>query len=175
MLRKIYTVLDRIRLTGIVIAMGWMVVLCFTQVILRYFAWSFIRPFVWGDEVLRLTSVWVAFLAASVGVREGAHLNLEYFVGKLLKPKGMVILKKIIIIIAILCMCLLTYYGVLQSYMDKNNNLLNIPISIAWFNSAIPVGCFFILIEFLLILIFGQHPFAHSSSVPVEEVSIGMK
>ena len=166
MLKKIYTVFDRIRLCGIVFTLGWMVVLCFTQVILRYFASSFIRPFIWGDEILRLTSVWVAFLAASVGVRESAHLNLEYFISKFLNTKNIVIVKKIILIVAIAIMCLLIYHGILQVYADKDNYLQNIHIPLAWFMAAIPVGCFFILVEFLLILIYGRHPFARSSVPP---------
>ena len=161
MLRKIYTAFDNVRTCAIVIALGWMVVLCFTQVILRYFAWTVLRPFVWGDEVLRLTSVWVAFLAASVGVREGAHLNLDYFIDKVFKPKNFIIVKKIILIVSMAVMCLLIYQGVLQVQTNLINHLQTIrQISLAWFMAAIPVGCFFIFIEFLLIFIYGRHPFA---------------
>ena len=163
MLKKIYTMFDRIRWLGVVVALGWMVVLCFTQVVLRYFTSADLRPFKWGDEILRLTIVWVAFLGASLGVREGAHLNLEYFIKKLLKNRGVIILKKIILVLAIASMCLLIYHGILQVYADKDNYLQNIHISLAWFNAAIPVGCFYIAVEFLLILIFGHHPFARFS------------
>jgi TRAP-type C4-dicarboxylate transport system permease small subunit len=76
MLKTIYTILDRIRLSVIVVAFIGMVVLCFTQVILRYFVFLNFRPFPWGDEMLRHTAIWLAFLAASVGVREGNHLHL---------------------------------------------------------------------------------------------------
>ena len=164
MLKKIYTVFDRIRWLGIIAILSWMVILCFIQVVLRYFIKINLRPFIWADEVIRLSSIWVAFLAASLGVREGSHLNLEYFVNILLKPKILMILKKIILVMAIASMVLLIYHGIIQMYIEKNNYLLNIRISMLWFNAAIPVGCFYILIEFLLILIFGRHPFAYSSA-----------
>ena len=163
MLKKIYFVLDRIRLIGIVISLGWLVVLCFTQVILRYFTPADLRPFKWGDEILRLTVIWTSFLAASLGVREGAHLILEFFINKLLNPKALAVLKKIILVLAIASMCLLIYHGALQAYANRGSYLLNIRFPVSFFDAAIPVGCFYILIEFLLILIFGKHPFIRSS------------
>jgi TRAP-type C4-dicarboxylate transport system permease small subunit len=164
MLKKIYTVLDRIRAVAIIAAMGGMVILCVIQVILRYFTSVSLRPFAWGDEIMRLTLIWIAFLAGSVGVRVGAHLNLDYFMDKLLKPRGRAILEKVILITALVSMALLTCYGILHTYTNKNQYLQNIHISIAWFYVAIPVGCFFIFIEYLLILIYGKHPFAASSA-----------
>jgi TRAP-type C4-dicarboxylate transport system permease small subunit len=164
MLKKIYSVFDAIRVGALIAALGGMVVLCVIQVILRYFTSTFLRPFAWGDEIMRLTLIWVAFLAGSVGVRVGAHLNLDYFIDKLLNPKARAILEKIILLTALASMALLIWYGILQTYANKDQYLQNIHISIAWFYVAIPVGCFYIFIEYLLILIYGSHPFAGSSA-----------
>ena len=161
-------VFDRTRLFVIVVAFTGMVVLCFTQVILRYFVFLDFRPFPWGDEMLRHTAIWLAFLAASVGVREGNHLHLEFFLVKLCRGKALYIARKLILIIAIGAMCLLIYHGTALTMMNRVNYLQNIRISVALFNAAIPVGCFFIMCEFLLILIFGRHPFARSSAPPKE-------
>ena len=160
MLRKIYSVISSIRSIAIIAALSWMVILCLIQVILRYFTSASLRPFAWGDEIIRLTSIWVAFLAASLGVREGSHLNVEFFINKL-PPKGVVILKKIALGIVLVCMALLVWHGTAQTKSNAQSMLQNIPaISIAWFYAAIPIGCTFLFIDYLLILIYGKHPFA---------------
>ena len=160
MLRKIYTVISGIRSVAIVAALGWMVILCLIQVILRYFTSASLRPFAWGDEIIRLTSIWVAFLAASLGVREGSHLNVEFFIKKL-PPRGVMILKKAALGIVLVCMALLVWHGTAQTKSNARSMLQNVPmISIAWFYAAIPIGCAFLFIDYLLILIYGKHPFA---------------
>ncbi|MDR1251650.1 MAG: TRAP transporter small permease [Treponema sp.] len=164
MLKKIYSVINAIRGGAIIAALAGMVILCIIQIVLRYFTSASLRPFAWGDEVMRLTLIWIAFLAGSVGVRVGAHLNLDYFMDKLLTPRGRAILEKIILITALVSMALLIWYGIRQTYINKDQYLQNIHISIAWFYVAIPVGCFYIFIEYLLILIYGRHPFAESSA-----------
>ena len=159
MLRKVYSVFDRIRSVIIIAALGWMVVLCLIQVILRYFTPAQLRPFPWGDEIIRLTSIWVAFLAASLGVREGSHINVDFFINKL-PPMGVMILKKAALGIVLVCMIILVYYGTAQTKSNAQSMLQNVPVSIAWFNAAIPIGCTFLFFDYLLILIYGKHPFS---------------
>jgi TRAP-type C4-dicarboxylate transport system permease small subunit len=176
MVKKIYFVINAIRGGVLIAALGGMVVLCVIQIVLRYFTSAALRPFAWGDEIMRLTLIWIAFLAGSVGVRTGAHLNLDYFMDKLLKPRGRAVLEKVILITALVSMALLIFYGILQTYNNKDQYLQNIHISIAWFYVAIPVGCFYIFIEYLLILIYGKHPFAgppaDSENPPVDTTGV---
>jgi TRAP-type C4-dicarboxylate transport system permease small subunit len=164
MLKKIYGALDMLRSFAIVAAFGWMVVLCFIQVVLRYFTSADLRPFAWGDELIRLPSIWVAFLAASIGVREGSHLSVEYFVNKILPPRGISILKKSTLIIVLVCTALLIWYGALQTQLNMASSLQNIDISMGWFYAAIPAGCGYIFLDYLLILIYGYHPFTKKNS-----------
>jgi len=109
-LRKIYSVVNAIRTAGIIAGMGWMVILCLIQVFLRYFTAANLRPFAWGDEIIRLTSIWVVFLAASLGVREGSHLNVDFFINKM-PPRAIMIVRKIALGIVLVCMAVLAYYG----------------------------------------------------------------
>lgn len=164
MLKKIYSVLDTIRAAVIIAALSWMVVLCLIQVILRYFTSTDLRPFPWGDEIIRLTSIWVSFLAASLGVREGSHLNVDFFVNKFLPPLGIVLIKKITLGIVLVCMAVLVWYGTAQTKSNAQSMLQNVSMSIAWFYMAIPVGCGYIFFEYALILVFGKHPFARVNS-----------
>jgi len=159
MLKKIYSVINGIRSVVIIAALGWMVILCLIQVTLRYFTPADLRPFPWADEIIRLTSIWVAFLAASLGVREGSHLNVEFFIG-FLPPTGIMILKKTALGIVLVCMAILVWHGSSQAKTNAQSMLQNVPISIAWFYAAIPIGCAYLFFDYLLILIYGKHPFA---------------
>jgi TRAP-type C4-dicarboxylate transport system permease small subunit len=159
MLKKIYSALSGIRSIAIIAALSWMVILCLIQVILRYFTPAQLRPFPWGDEIIRLTSIWVSFLAASIGVREGSHLSVEFFINKIVPPRGIIFIKKIALGLVLVCMVMLVWHGTAQTKSNAQSMLQNVPISIAWFYAAIPAGCAFLFFEYLLILIYGKHPF----------------
>jgi TRAP-type C4-dicarboxylate transport system permease small subunit len=159
MLRKIYSVINTFRTVAIVAGLGGMVILCLIQVFLRYFVALQLRPFSWGDEIIRLTSIWVVFLAASLGVREGSHLNVDFFVNKL-PARGIMVLRKIATGIVLVCMAILVWHGSAQTVANAQSMLQNAPISVAWFYAAIPIGCAFLFFDYFLILIYGKHPYA---------------
>lgn len=160
MIKKIYGVFDKIRSIGIIGVFSFMVLLSLLQIFLRYFSFLGIRLFAWGDEIIRLSSIWVVFLAASLGVKEGAHLSVAFFLEKYVPKKIMVIIQKIANVILILVLVYLTYFGSKYALRATGKTLQNIDMSIAWFYAAIPVGCFCLLIDYLLILIYGEHPYS---------------
>ena len=57
---------------------------------------------------------------------------------------------------------LLIVIGIQQTIKMRTSFLQNLPISYAWFYAAIPVGCAYLLYEYILILVFGKNPFASS-------------
>jgi TRAP-type C4-dicarboxylate transport system permease small subunit len=160
MLQKTYRLLDKIRSTIIVSVLSFEIVLCLIQIILRYFTNNDIRPFAWGDEIIRLSSIWVAFLAASIGVRESSHLSVEFFLNKLLSRKVILAVKRLAGIIVLTVLALMVYYGFSRVKANIPASLQNLPISMAWFYAAIPIGSIYLFIDYLLILIYGRHPFS---------------
>ena len=58
----------------IVLLLGVMVLLDFTQVILRNF---FSFGFTWADTLLRQMVLWIAFLGASLAVQERKHISID--------------------------------------------------------------------------------------------------
>ena len=160
MLKKTYRLLDTIRSTVIVSVLGFEIVLCLVQIILRYFTGNDIRPFAWGDEIIRLSSIWVAFLAASIGVRESSHLSVEFFLNKLLSKKVIHAVKRFAGVIVLTVLALMVYYGFSRVKANVPASLQNLPISMAWFYAAIPIGSIYLFIDYLLILIYGRHPFS---------------
>ena len=135
--------------------------LCTTNIVLRYLikGISTLRPFPWVDELMRMGTIWVAFLAAGLGVREGSHVSLESITEKAFPPRVTKVLRKAALVIVLATLGALIYYGILTTIRQSRSFLQNIRISNGWFYAAIPVGCAYLFYEYLLILIFGAHPF----------------
>ncbi|HBF37899.1 MAG TPA: hypothetical protein DDW50_11315 [Firmicutes bacterium] len=160
MLKKIYNVLDRIRMVAIVSVTAFLILLCLVQIIFRYFTFIGIRPFAWGDEVMRLAVIWPAFLAASLGAKEGTHISVTHFIKKYLPEKGTKLVLKIANVLVILVLGYLVYFGTERTVANIPTSLQNLDMSMAWFYAAIPVGCLYLFIDYTLIFIFGRHPFS---------------
>lgn len=141
---------DKARSWAIILLLSSVIILSLVQIVLRYFTSASLRPFAWGDEVIRLTAIWVAFLAASVGVKNESHLSVEFFLNKFLNPRQLVIAKKAATAIVILALAAVAKEGVTYTLNSRNAMLQNLPqVSIAWFYASIPVGCILLIIEYL--------------------------
>ena len=150
MLKKLYNMVDKARSWAIILLLSSVIILSLVQIVLRYFTSASLRPFAWGDEVIRLTAIWVAFLAASVGVKNGSHLSVEFFLNKFLNPRQLIIAKKAATAIVILALAAVAKEGVTYTLNSRNAMLQNLPqVSIAWFYASIPVGCILLIIEYL--------------------------
>jgi TRAP-type C4-dicarboxylate transport system permease small subunit len=151
MLRKIYNFLDKARSWAIILLLSGIVILSLVQIVLRYFTSASLRPFAWGDEVVRLTAIWVAFLAASVGVKKESHLSVEFFLNKFLNPSQLIIAKKAATVVVILALTAVAKEGITYTLNSRGAMLQNLPnISIAWFYASIPVGCTLLIMEYLV-------------------------
>jgi TRAP-type C4-dicarboxylate transport system permease small subunit len=60
-----------------------MVVSIFLQIVMRY---VFHSANSWAEELTRYALAWLTMLGASVAVRRGRHMNVDYFINKLPKP-----------------------------------------------------------------------------------------
>lgn len=151
MLKKLYNIVDKARSWAIILLLSGIVILSLIQIVLRYFTSASLRPFAWGDEIIRLTAIWVAFLAASVGVKKESHLSVEFFLNKFLNPRQLVIAKKAATVIVILALAAVAKEGVTYTLNSRNAMLQNLPqVSIAWFYASIPVGCILLIVEYLV-------------------------
>ncbi|MDR1535983.1 MAG: TRAP transporter small permease subunit [Planctomycetota bacterium] len=166
MLKMVYGPLSRIRSVAIIAILAFIIGLCLVQIVLRYLTSTVLAPFAWGDEIIRLSSIWVVFLAASLGVRESSHLRVDFFVNRLLSGRRTALLKKAAILAVMAALGALVWFGVEQTRMNVPSLLENLPLSRAWFYAAVPVGCAYLLLDYALILVYGRHPFASGGGEP---------
>ncbi len=175
MLKKCYRIYNSTRAGAIVALLSAIILLCVVQVILRYFTSSSLKPFAWGDEIVRLSSIWVSFLAASVGVRESSHLSVDFFMEKFVPKRALNIVKRIATVFVLVILGLLIRYGISRTIANVPTMLQNLPISMAWFYAAIPVGSLFLFFDYLLIAIYGKHPFGRNTQAEAAAVPPAME
>jgi TRAP-type C4-dicarboxylate transport system permease small subunit len=170
-LRKADKILNLIRTAGLIAVVAAAVGICTTNIVLRYLIRGVeaMRPFPWGDEVMRMCAIWIAFLAAGLGVKGNSHISVQAIVEKYVPQKMIAPLDKAARVIVLAVLLFITVYGVVVTVSMKNSYLQNLPVSNAWFYSAIPVGTAYLFYDYLLILIFGRHPFA-KDAVEVKEI-----
>ena len=75
MLQRLSGVLRRYTEIAIMVLMAFLVVVVVLSVIFRYILLS---PLTWSEEVGRYVMIWVGFLAASIAMREGLHVSVEF-------------------------------------------------------------------------------------------------
>lgn len=163
-LKKIDTVLYKIRVVGLVALLAACILMCLTNIILRYVVRGVptLRPFSWVNELMQMGAIWIGFLAAGLGVKQNAHVSLESLTKKYLPEKASKILRIIAQVVVIVALAVLVVVGVKVTISQSHSFLQNLHISNAWFYSAIPVGCFFLLYDYLIILLFGDSPFGEA-------------
>jgi len=170
-LRKVDKVLNMIRTIGLVVVVAAAVGICSTNIVLRYLirGVASMRPFAWGDEIMRMCAIWIAFLAAGLGVKSNSHMSVQAIVEKYVPEKYRTLLEKIIKVVVLCVLLFVTYHGVAVTISMSSSYLQNLPISNAWFYAAIPVGTAYLFYDYLLVLIFGEHPFA-KDGVELKEI-----
>lgn len=84
MLRRLKERLDLFLETLTALTMGVLVLDVTWQVITRFVLKN---PSSWTEELATYLLIWVGLLGSAVALNRGAHLGIDYFVGKLTPPK----------------------------------------------------------------------------------------
>jgi TRAP-type C4-dicarboxylate transport system permease small subunit len=150
-----YRCIDILRNTTIIIFFSFIIVSCFTDVLFRY---GLSKSLGWTEEILRYLNVWIIFLGASVAAKRKVHLGMNFFL-QFFRSELRTKIVKIIYVTILVFLLIFIVFGTKKTYQNFQQEIQAFPISIAWFYLAIPVGSFYMFIEFLLYLLYGNHPF----------------
>jgi TRAP-type C4-dicarboxylate transport system permease small subunit len=77
MLHGVVGALRRGTEVAVMVLMGFLVVVVVASVLFRY---VFLSPITWSEEVGRYVMIWMGFLAASIAVRRGLHVGVDFVV-----------------------------------------------------------------------------------------------
>lgn len=163
-LQKTYFFIDRIRMVVLIAIFVFIVSIGTLQIFMRYTPG--INALSWVDEIMRYLNIWLVLLASSIGVKHGAHLRMDYFLNKLVPARVVKMVRLVTELAVIFALSVLIYYGVIRTLDNTRTVIQALPISIAWFYTAIPVGSILMLMEFMLIFINGgSHPYYSPANV----------
>lgn len=154
--RVIYLIFDSLRNVLIMVFFSIIIVTCFADVVLRYAPW--LQSLGWTEEILRYLNVWIILLGASVAAKRKGHLAMQYFL-RVFRSKHQAIIGQFVHVTILIFLVIMIIFSTQKTVQNIQQQVQAFPITIAWFYMAIPVGSFYMFIDYLLILIYGDHPF----------------
>ena len=77
MLQRLSGLLARCTEYVVMVLMACLVVIVVVSVVFRY---ALLSPLTWSEEVGRYVMIWLGFLAASIAVRDGLHVGVDFAV-----------------------------------------------------------------------------------------------
>jgi C4-dicarboxylate transporter DctQ subunit len=75
LIRRIENILEKIETLSVTVLLSLMILIAFSQVILRN---VFNEGILWADIFIRQLVLWVGFLGASLAVRESKHISIDF-------------------------------------------------------------------------------------------------
>ncbi len=123
------------------IILAIMVIALFLQVILRYL---FKSATPWAEELARYAFIWLSMLGATVAMRRGRHMNMDYFVNLL--PQNIGKITNIVAhILIIFFLAVVTYYGIGLVIMTHKQLSSGMRIPMSYVYLSIPIGSMFMI------------------------------
>ncbi len=147
LIRKIENILEKMETLAVSVLLSLMILIAFSQVILRNL---FNEAILWGDIFIRQLVLWVGFLGASLAARESKHISVDFLPHFLPKTWGKLIQFIVNLTAGIISGFLaLAAFRFVQFEMDGSAVLfLDIPVWI--FQIILPYSFFVISARFLL-------------------------
>jgi len=126
-----------------------MTVIIIIQVFMRYL---FLFSLSWSEEVARYLMIWVSFLGASLALKYGFHIGVEFIMNRIPeKIRGWVhLVAKIGILIFLIYF---TIGGFQVSWAVRDQDSPALLFSMAYAYLAAPVGGLFMIIQLLNLLV----------------------
>lgn len=131
----------------LILLMGVMAVLVFTNVVARY-ALNF--SIVWVEEITRYMMVWVGFLGSGLVLRLGAHIAVDTFQDKL-PAAGARAARRVIVLLLGVTFAAMTWLGIRYVGFAWDQTTPILQWRMAYVYLAIPIGSALMLLHLALI------------------------
>lgn len=155
MIKKIGKIINKIEENALTISLAIMVVVIFTNVVMRYI---FNNSLSWSEEFARYLFVWFSWLGVSAGVKDNEHLRVE-ILSMALAKRGLIkadeAIKILVSLVWIATTWIVAYYGIIvisaQIEMNVLTPAMRIPVWIAYL--SIPFCSFIVGIRLVINII----------------------
>jgi len=143
--KSIKKVLDRSLEVLIMIAVAVLVVDVLWQVFTRFILKD---PSTWSEELAVFMLIWVSLLGAAVALNRGAHLGIDYFVGKLSAMKRLYTEIFVFLCISVFSFCVMILGGMdlVISTLQLEQVSPALGVKIGYVYLAVPISGFFLVL-----------------------------
>jgi len=128
-----------------VVVLSLIVIVTSLQVFTRYFLDS---PLSWAEELARFLMIWLVFFGASAGIKRKAHIKVDFFLDRM-PPSFKKIFSILGGVLVVGILLILIYQGTMLSIKMATVSAISLPITWGFVYSAVPIGCFFILLRLI--------------------------
>jgi TRAP-type C4-dicarboxylate transport system permease small subunit len=142
-LKLVKKVLDRSLETLVIVVMGALVLDVLWQVFTRLIIKD---PSTWTEELAQFMLVWVALLGAAVALNRGAHLGIDYFVGKLPERIRLATEVFVFLVVALFSFCVMIIGGMalVQLNLELGQTSPALGVKVGYVYLAVPISGFFL-------------------------------
>lgn len=133
----------------VIVLMGIMAVLVFTNVVSRY---VFNHSFVWAEELSRYLMIWGAFLGSGLVLRIGAHIAVDVFQDMM--PRRVAQAMRVAVLgVMLVCIIAMGWLGTQYVHFawGQETPILNWNFGLIYL--AIPIGAFLMLMHLVCIAV----------------------
>jgi len=145
MIKQIKNFLDKALEAVVIVCMALLVLDVLWQVFTRK---VLNNPSQWTEEVATFLMMWVGLLGAAVALSLGAHLGIDYFVGKLSKTTRLLIEVIVFALVLVFAAYVMLYGGIdlVKSTLELGQVSPVWKIKMGYVYLAVPVSGFFMII-----------------------------
>lgn len=132
-----------------VLSSAILAIVTFLQVIMRFF---FKMPVAWGQDIIRLSFVYLVFLGAAYCLKTNDHLNIDIIFSMVSNKTGK-ILQILINFVLLGFFILLLIYGIQFSKTGITQKAPYTAIPMIYYYASIPIGVIFLILYDIEIII----------------------
>lgn len=161
-------VLDRLLEVLVIVVMAILVLDVLWQVFTRLILKD---PSTWTEELAVFMLIWVSLLGAAVALGRGAHLGIDYFVGKL--PHRARLATEVLVFFSVAAFSLLVMIGggvdLVASNLELGQESPALRMKMGYVYLAVPISGFFLTLYAVIGLVERLKGFASRASRPPSE------
>lgn len=137
-MRKIYEKIGKAEFYFCAVLIVAIVLLVFISTIMRVIK----MPIPWSIDIAQLMFAWITFVGADVAYRQSKFVGVDILIKKA-PEKIRTAVELLIHIIILAIVVFLIFNGIQLSIKNYMRTFQTLPITYAWVNSSLPVGCVF--------------------------------
>ncbi|CDZ74216.1 TRAP-T family tripartite ATP-independent periplasmic transporter, membrane protein [Peptoniphilus sp. ING2-D1G] len=160
--------LEKILKFVMIVSSAVLAIVTFLQVVMRF---VFSNPVGWGQDIIRLSFVYLVFLGAAYCLKTGDHLNIDLVFSFLSKKAGKM-LNIFIYIVLLFFFVFLLVFGIVFTQTGSTQLAPYTGIPMMYYYMSIPISAFYMILYCIELLRDAIKDYRGKNEVKKEEVNL---